>query len=93
MLSRAARTPLPRPLLLQTGNTDKWSDPYGEFLAAKAATPVYTLLGAKGIEEYSQPLAGKALMNTLGYLIHDGGHTVTPSDWPVFLEFLEKHLK
>ena len=24
----------PRPLLLQTGNTDKWSDPKGEFLAA-----------------------------------------------------------
>jgi len=29
----------PRPILLQTGSTDKWSDPYGEFLAAKAATP------------------------------------------------------
>jgi hypothetical protein len=83
----------PRPLLLQTGNTDKWSDPYGEFLAAKAATPVYTLLGAKGIEEYSQPPPGKPLMTTLGYLIHDGGHTVTPSDWSVFLDFLEKYLK
>ena len=27
----------PRPVLLQTGYTDKWSDPYGEFLAAVAA--------------------------------------------------------
>ncbi len=35
----------PRPLLLQTGNTDKWSDPYGEFLAAVAVEPVYRLLG------------------------------------------------
>jgi hypothetical protein len=38
----------PRPLLLQTGDTDYWSDPEGEFLAAVAATPVYQLFGLKG---------------------------------------------
>ena len=83
----------PRPILLQTGSTDKWSDPYGEFLAAKAATPVFVLLGQKGIEQYSLPATGKPLMNTLGYLIHDGPHGVLPADWPVFLDFLDKHLK
>ncbi len=83
----------PRPVLLQTGNTDKWSDPYGEFLAAKAATPVFALFGKKGIEEYSLPAAGKPMMNTLGYLMHDGGHGVMPADWPVFIEFLNKYLK
>ncbi|HEU5079140.1 MAG TPA: acetylxylan esterase [Opitutaceae bacterium] len=83
----------PRPLLLQTGNTDKWSDPYGEFLAAKAATSVYELLGKKGIEEYSLPAPGKPLLNTVGYLMHEGGHGVMPADWPVFLDFLEKYLK
>ena len=35
----------PRPVLLQTGSTDNWSDPKGEFLAAVAAGPVYKLLG------------------------------------------------
>ncbi len=83
----------PRPLLLQTGNTDKWSDPYGEFLAAKAATPVYELFGKKGIEQYALPAPGVPLMNTLAYLMHDGGHGVRPEDWPVFLDFLEEHLK
>jgi hypothetical protein len=83
----------PRPILLQTGSTDKWSDPYGEFLAAKAATPVFALLGKKGIEQYSLPAAGKPLMNTLGYLMHDGPHGVMPADWPVFLDFLDAHLK
>src|SRR6202020_22661 len=34
----------PRPLLLQTGDTDYWSDPKGEFLSAVAAGPVYHLL-------------------------------------------------
>ena len=38
----------PRPLLLQTGNTDYWSDPKGEFLSAAAAEPVYNLYGLKG---------------------------------------------
>lgn len=83
----------PRPILLQTGSTDKWSDPYGEFLAAKAATPVFTLLGKKGIDTYALPAAGKPLLNTLGYLMHDGPHGVMPADWPVFLDFLDAHLK
>ena len=83
----------PRPVLLQTGSTDKWSDPYGEFLAAKAATPVFHLLGQKGIEEYSMPPVGKPMLNTLGYLMHEGPHGVMPPDWPVFVEFLEQHLK
>jgi len=83
----------PRPLLLQTGYTDKWSDPYGEFLAAKAATPVYELLGKKGIDKPSQPRLGEGMMNDLGYLMHDGGHGVVPADWPVFLDFMDKHLR
>ncbi len=40
----------PRPVLLQTGNTDFWSDPKGEFLAAVAAGPVYRLLGKQGLD-------------------------------------------
>lgn len=83
----------PRPLLLQVGNADKWSDPYGEFLAAKAATPVYTLLGASGIDEYSQPPPGEPRMNTLGFLMHDGGHGVLPADREVFLDYMDKYLQ
>ena len=39
----------PRPLLLQTGDTDFWSDPKGEYLSAVAASPVWRLLGAEGL--------------------------------------------
>jgi hypothetical protein len=39
----------PRPLLLQTGSLDLWSDPKGEFLAEVAADPVYHLLGTDGL--------------------------------------------
>lgn len=83
----------PRPLLLQTGYTDKWSDPYGEFLAARAATPVYELLGKQGIDKPSQPRLGEPMMNDLGYLMHDGGHGVIAADWPVFLDFMDRHLR
>jgi hypothetical protein len=83
----------PRAILLQTGNTDKWSDPYGEFLAAKAATPVFELVGEKGIEVEKLPEPGVPLMNTLGYFMHDGGHGTLPSDWDVFLKFMQIHLK
>jgi hypothetical protein len=82
----------PRPLLLQTGNTDIWSDPKGEFLAAIAATPVYELLGRKGLETEQMPQSGQLVGGHLGYYMHDGGHGTIPSDWEVFLQFMEKHL-
>lgn len=82
----------PRAVLLQTGSTDRWSDPYGEFVAARAATPVFHLFGQQGIEDYPQPALGQAVMNRLGYLMHDGGHGMVPDDWPVFFDFLDQHL-
>ena len=58
----------PRPLLLQTGNTDKWSDPYGEFLAAVAAGPVYRLLGKQGLETTQIPCPWRADSSRSGLL-------------------------
>jgi hypothetical protein len=69
-----------------------WADPSGVFRAAWAPTPVYDLLGKKGIEGASQPRLREPTMNTLGYLMHDGGHGVLPADWPVFLDFMDRHL-
>ena len=82
----------PRRLLLQTGNTDKWSDPYGEFLAAVAAEPVYQLLGKKGLGTIEFQAAGEPILHDLGYLMHDGGHGTVPSDFDVYVEFMGMHL-
>jgi hypothetical protein len=82
----------PRPLLLQTGNTDKWSDPYGEFLGAIAAEPVYTLLGKKGLGTTKFPAAGEPILHDMGYVMHDGGHGTVPSDFDVYIKFMEMHL-
>jgi hypothetical protein len=83
----------PRPLLLQTGNTDKWSDPKGEFLAALAAAPVYRLFGKQGLDATEVPPAGKPILHDIGYLMHAGGHGMVPTDWDVYLDFLKMHLQ
>lgn len=83
----------PRPLLLQTGDQDFWSDPKGEFLAAQAAGPVYRLLGKQGLETKDMPEAGQAIFHTLSYFMHAGGHGAMPGDWPRFIEFLRMHLQ
>ena len=83
----------PRPLLIQTGNTDKWSDPYGMFLAGVAAEPVYKLLGKEGLGTDKLPAAGEPILHTVGFLMHVGGHGMVLRDWDVFLKFMEMHLK
>ena len=83
----------PRPILLLTGDEDGWSDPKGEFLAAVAAEPVYKLFGKKGLDTDQMPPAEKALTDhAIGYHMHDGGHGTRPSDYPVILSFIQKHL-
>jgi hypothetical protein len=82
----------PRPLLLQTGDTDFWSDPKGEFLAAKAAEPVYKLYNRKVIEKDTMPSAGDdTMLNTLGYFMHKGGHGVLPGDYDIYIRFIKMH--
>ena len=82
----------PRPLLLQTGNTDFWSDPKGEFLAAVAAGPVYRLLGKVPLDTDVWPGANQPVLHDLGYFMHDGGHGMIDSDWEVYVRFLKMHL-
>jgi hypothetical protein len=81
----------PRPLLLQTGDTDKWSDPKGEFLAAVAAAPVYELLGKKSLGTDVYPAAEVPILNDLGYYMHAGGHGALPADYAIFIRFMKIH--
>jgi hypothetical protein len=83
----------PRPLLLQTGDKDFWSDPKGEFLSAVAAGPVYRLLGRQDLGTEQMPPAGQPILHTLGYYMHEGGHGTIPSDWGLFLKFMQMHLR
>jgi hypothetical protein len=80
----------PRPLLLQTGNVDHWSDPKGEFLAAVAAGPVYRLLGKQGLGTASWP-PSPTVGKDIEYALDVGGH-MTPMNKNYALAFVKKHL-
>lgn len=81
----------PRPLFLNTGSEDKWADPTGEFLAARAATPVYELFGKTGITETNFTSLDEPLKHDIWFNCHVGKHDVLPSDWDKFLDFADAH--
>ena len=83
----------PRPVMMDGGTTSTWCDPYGVYLTGKYATPVYELLGVKGlIMSDPKPVVDRAYIDgTIAYRVHEGGHTDAP-EWPSFLEFAERQL-
>jgi (4-O-methyl)-D-glucuronate---lignin esterase len=83
----------PRPVYVTGGETDRWADPKGEFLACVAAGPVYRLLGAQDLGTDEMPPLDQPIMKTIAYHIHTGGHAITPFDWEQFLKFADMHLK
>lgn len=83
----------PRPLYVGSAIADRYSDPEGEFLAAKAVTPVYELYGKQGIREDSMPRLGQAVGDVVAYHVRPGGHNVTAYDWQQYLSFIDKELQ
>jgi len=83
----------PRPLFFNGGTDSHWSDPYGIYLTLKEASPIYELLGKKGlIMDDGKPQVDKAYIEgDLGYRYHNGGHTDQP-DWPAFFVFAKKYI-
>lgn len=83
----------PRPVLYTNATDDQWANPSGQFEMLKLATPVYELLGVKGLEADAMPAPGTLIDSRLGYWIRTGKHAMTPDDWTIFLKFADKWLK
>jgi hypothetical protein len=83
----------PRPLYIGSAIADPFSDPEGEFLAAKAISPVYALYGVKGITDAAMPALEHPIGDTVAYHVQDGGHDVTAYDWEQYLNFADRQLK
>jgi hypothetical protein len=96
----------PRPIFIGSGVSEQgeaWTDPYGQYLTAVAASPVYELLGKKGIvmedvtdykgAKIPMPLTDKAyLSGDIAYRRHHGGHEAGPN-YPYFKEFILRYWK
>lgn len=83
----------PRPVLLSNAEEDTWANPDGQFEVLKGAAGVYKLFGLPGVETPTRPPAGKLLKGRLGYYIRPGKHSMTASDWGVFMDYADSYLK
>lgn len=85
----------PRPVFVGVGSLNVegiWIDPTGTFMATSLASPVYRLLGAKGLSTGQMPPEGTPLIDgDLAFSQHHGGHTNGPN-WPTFIEFASRYL-
>lgn len=81
----------PRPVYVASASEDQWADPKGEFLAAKAAEPVYALFGMKGLGVAEWPKADQPVGDCIAYHLRTGKHAITEYDWTQYANFADRH--
>jgi hypothetical protein len=81
----------PRPVYVGSAAEDRWADPKGEFLSCVAASPVYEMLGLKGLPSKAMPELSTPVTGTIGYHIRPGKHNLTSYDWQRYMDFADKH--
>lgn len=84
----------PRPVFISAGSPQyegNWIDAKGMFLAAVNASPVYRLLGKKGMETTTFPPLGTSLSGgDLAFRQHAGGHSTGPN-WSTWLAWASRY--
>ena len=88
----------PRALLLECYHK-KWFDPKGEWLAAKAASPVWKMLTGRSLgggddapDAWPAPYSESAAVPPFGYVRRTECHGLSPYDWKWAVDFADKAL-
>lgn len=82
----------PRPVYVASATEDLWADPKGEWLAAKAAEPVYALFGMQGLDDGMPAPDVSDGDGRIGYHIRTGKHNILAFDWQQYISFMNRHL-
>ena len=82
----------PRPVYVASATEDLWADPKGEWLAAKAAEPVYALFGMQGLDDSMPAPDVSDGDGRIGYHIRTGKHNILAFDWQQYISFMNRHL-
>lgn len=81
----------PRPVYIASASEDHWADPYGEWLTAVNAAPVYALYGLKGLSGKTMPALGHCDdYGSIAYKIHKGVHALWADDWMDYIKFAKR---
>lgn len=82
----------PRALYVASSSEDYGADFKGEFLAARAASPVWAFYGKSGIEPATELPAVDAPMggDTVRYHLKRGKHSITAYDWQQYYDFADR---
>ena len=83
----------PRPLYVARAIEDQGSDPLGEFLGARAASPVWRLLAEPGLTSEEWPALDQPVKGRVAYPVRSGGHDITEFDWTQYLDFADRCLR
>lgn len=83
----------PRYLYVSSAALDSWADPISEFLGCAAATPVYELLGVKGLEAPDALPQPREYFHEgrIGYHLRPGTHYLSRDDWQLIMNYRIKH--
>ncbi len=81
----------PRPVYVASASEDLWADPKGEFLSCVYATPVYQLLGLKGLPTKVMPALSTPVTGDIAYHIRPGKHDITLYDWTCYMDFAKHY--
>lgn len=86
----------PRPTFVGCGSPNvegNWLDDKGMFMATAMASPVYKLLGKRGLGTSTMPEIESGLLGgELAWRQHSGPHTNGPN-WPSFLDWVSRYFE